>query len=250
MRAIEFDKPVNRRRHSLTRARFPARTNVKESVDARLDAFSQRLTGRELHRRAWHVLPGVLPFLFWGVPHADPMSPLFQVIVVGLCLGLGWGIYARYHCIARRHDGECVRFSCVLGYAGSVIAATLLFPTAAEITFAVLMILAFGDGSATFFGKLLQGPTLPWNRQKTWSGLLAFLLFGLPTAALIYWGESNNPEAAQPGVTLSTAFLCVSFAVVAAAIAESLPTRLNDNIRVGGVSLVCLAAAHSAIVGW
>jgi phytol kinase len=250
MRAIDINRPV----HSALEAEYaeglPAREVAINPVETRWGWLLTRLSASELRRRAWHMLPGLTPFVLWDLPHRDPFSPIMQLIIVGLCLGVGGAAYAKYHCISRDGDEECVRLSCVLGYAGSMVAATLLFPSAGEIAFALLAILAFGDGSATLVGKLLRGPSLPWNRRKTWSGFLAFILAALPTAALLYWGESNNPEAVQPGVTLDVAFLCVSFAVVGSAIAETVSMRLNDNIRVGVVSLACLALAHSAIVGW
>lgn len=250
MRAIDFDNPVTSRGGPLTAEGPAIDIAVSERIGSQVQPLLQRVSARELRRRMWHMLPGFLPFLLWGVPHADPLSPLLRLIIVGITLMLGYLIYTRYHSIARKRDGETVRSSCVLGYAGSVIAATLLFPSAVEIAFAVLAVLAFGDGMATLFGKLLRGPTLPWNREKTWSGFLAFILFGLPTAALAYWVESHNPEAAQPAVTLGTALLCVSFAVIAAAVVESVRSRLNDNVRVGLVALACMVAAHSVIVGW
>jgi dolichol kinase len=36
--------------------------------------------------------------------------------------------------------------------------------------------MAFGDGAATLAGTRIGGARLPWNPQKTWSGLAAFVV--------------------------------------------------------------------------
>src|SRR5438445_447469 len=83
---------------------------------------------------------------------------------------------------------------------------------------------------ATLAGMLVRGRKLPWNREKSWAGLAAFLLCAIPLATLVYWAE------ARPGVALSLACACVAPAVLMAALAESLPVRINDNIRVGVIA--------------
>ncbi len=69
-------------------------------------------------------------------------------------------------------------------------------------------------------------------------------------AAIVYWGETHNLEAQTPGVSFVTALYCAGMTVVAAAIAESLPSRLNDNLRVGVTAAVVGAAMHGMLVGW
>lgn len=215
------------------------------------DSFERaanRLGPKELRRRIWHSSPGFLPLLLWFVPHADPLSPTLRMICVLLAVGCGLAIYLKYRRIERAEDVG--RLTSVIGYAGSVLATILLFPSALEIGLGVLAILAFGDGAATFGGKMLGGPRLPWNREKTWSGFCCFLAAGIPTSSVIYWRETHNLEAVGPGVSLSTALLCAGTATIAAAIFESIRSRTNDNIRVGVSAMVALAAMHAAVVGW
>lgn len=213
-------------------------------------AATRRLDRVELRRRVWHMLPGLLPFLLWYFPHRDPISPTLRGIMIALAVGLGGMILVRFHRIAR--PGERDRLAAVAGYAGSVLAMLLLFPGEAELGLTVLAVLAFGDGSATLFGKLLGGPTLPWNRAKTWAGFLAFLAAGVPMASLVYWGETHfNPEALPPGgVPFTAALVCGASAVLAAAVVESLSSRINDNLRVGITAAVTLAVVHGSVVGW
>lgn len=211
--------------------------------------LSTRLGENELKRRLWHMSPGLLPFLLWPIPHADPISPTLRGIMVTIIVGLGIAIFVQFRRIAR--NGEYSdRLAAVAGYAGSVLLMLLLFPNQAELGLTVLAVLAFGDGSATLGGKLLGGPKLPWNDEKTISGFACFVLVGVPMASIIYWGETHNLEAQGPPASWVTALICGGAAAIAAAIVESLPSVINDNIRVGVTAAVVVVAAHGATVGW
>lgn len=201
------------------------------------------LTYRELRRRFWHMAPGLLAFGLHLVPHADPISWLMKSIVLGCCVGLGAGVLIGFQKIKRQ--GEGVGIAAVAGYALAVMVTTLLFPQHLELGLAVLSILAFGDGSATLVGLLLRGPRLPWNHSKSWAGFLAFVSVGSLMTAWIYWGETHNPEAAEPAVTFGLAIALTMPAVIASAIAESLRVKLNDNVRVGVTAAIALAILHT-----
>jgi dolichol kinase len=207
------------------------------------------LTGTELRRRFWHMAPGVLPFLLWPIPHRDPLSPLLYSIIIAIAVAIAIAIFVRYQHI-QRTAADHERLSAVAGYFFSVMAALLAYPGSPEIAFALLGILAFGDGSATFGGLLFGGPKLPWNQRKSWSGLLCFLAVGSVVSTLAYWGESHNLRAQSPGVDLLTAFLIGGVATFAAAIAESIPSRLNDNVRVGTTAFITVTLLHFALLGW
>ena len=123
---------------------------------------------------------------------------------------------------------------------------------------------------ATLSGLALRGPRLPWNPKKTWSGLVAFVLFGTAASAwVIRWvqragtwtvggsdasggaltlGGSDASgrigdafllggtvgDAGGAGVPGSLSFLVIGclVATTAAALAESLDTKADDNIVV------------------
>ncbi|HEX6984542.1 MAG TPA: hypothetical protein VF170_04160, partial [Planctomycetaceae bacterium] len=87
-------------------------------------------------------------------------------------------------------------------------------------------------------GTRIGGPRLPWNRCKTWAGTLAFAAVGGSLATLAYLGE------AEPGTPWLAALLCGGGAALTAAAAESLPTRLSDNLRVGVTAAATAAAMH------
>jgi dolichol kinase len=131
------------------------------------------------------------------------------------------------------------------GWAVSVWAfvATALVPMIAvpghvELSLTALVILAFGDGAASLCGMALRGPTLPWNGGKTIAGTLAFIVCAAPCAVWIYWGLSN------PQVPMQTAWICGIVAVAMSAVAESIPSSINDNIRVGAAAMTALVLLH------
>lgn len=93
---------------------------------------------------------------------------------------------------------------------GVLFAISLLrdYPLAA---ISVILILALGDGLATFAGARYGRHKLPWNRNKSWEGIAGFSL-----GASCAWFLMP-----VPGTVLI---------VILAAIIESLPMRVNDNI--------------------
>ncbi len=202
----------------------------------------QALPYREIRRRFWHMAPGMLAFGLHLESHADPITPTLKAIIVGCCVVIAAKIFSGFRKIERQGEGKGT--ASVAGYAFSVLLTMLLFPRHLEIGVGVLSILAFGDGSATLFGLMFRGPRLPWNSTKSWSGFLAFIVVGSLMSTWLYWGETWNPEASDPGVSFLHALLIVCPAVIAAALAESIRTRLNDNIRVGVVAAITLIATH------
>lgn len=134
-------------------------------------------------------------------------------------------------------------------YPAAVLAAILVFRDRLELAAGVWALLAFGDGMAAVAGTLVGGPRLPWNREKSWAGFVAFVLWGTATSAfLVRWVQSGalgGRNAAwiggsflEGGVELLLAG-CFA-AAVAAGLAESLRTGIDDNVAVpvvGGLVL-------------
>jgi len=250
--AVDLQNPQGRElridRPAVEFGRTRRTQSIGTAIVSGIVSLGTRLEPAEWRRRMWHFAPGFLPFILWGIPHSDPLSLRVRGIFAVLILGLAITIYRRYDRI-RRHGEQSGEFGPVVGYAGSILLTFLLLPAHAEIGMAVVAILAFGDGSATMFGKLLRGPALPWNRDKTWAGLGAFLLIGTLMASIIYWGESHNLKAQLPGVSAWTAVICGGVPVLIAAFAESVSSRINDNIRVGVTAAVTATAIHAMMVG-
>lgn len=225
-----------------------------------------RLGPAELRRRLWHMGPGLLPVALWIYPQRWLVD--YFLFLPAICLTIAEGLFRTQDRLVlvrnatilmpllgltiaaiRRHAsiaraGESSLMASALGYSGTVIAALLLFPVQSEIAMAALAVLAFGDGSATVGGLLLRGPRLPWNPRKTWAGLCCFVACAAPLASIYYWAESS------PGAPFRVALGCGLASTFFAAVAESVPSRINDNIRVGLVATAAAAVAHGLLLGW
>lgn len=200
-----------------------------------------RLPAHEWRRRLIHMSPGLLPALLWVIPHPDPLAWYSQVIISVVILGMSIFALRNARLFERPHEtGWAVS---VISYAVITLGLLLGFPSRPEMGLAVTVIIAFGDGAATLGGLLVKGPRLPWNNHKSWAGLCAFLLVSIPAAAIVYWGE------ARPGVSLLVALACAGPAALAASLAETLPVRLNDNVRVGVTAAVVIVVMQAALVG-
>lgn len=217
-----------------------------QELPARNSSASQsrqrnRMPG-EFWRKLLHMSPGLLPFTIGFVPHPERLDWISQAVVTGLCVGLTL-VFLSLHRVVHR-PGETNLLSTTLSYPATVIAAVLLFPEHVELTGVVVVVLAFGDGSAYIGGKLFGKRALPWNGEKTWFGTLSFVAVSAPLSALAYWILADGA-----GRDVGVAIACGTAAALAGAIAESLPVKLTDNLRVGVAALLTVSLVQSATVG-
>ena len=126
----------------------------------------------------------------------------------------------------------------ILLYPLSVLLLILVFPMRPDIAAAAWGILALGDGAATLVGQAITlnaepaktaGHQLPWNRDKSVAGTLAFVACGgVGGVALAWW---TRPAVTPPPSMLFT--IAAPFAAaLAAGLIETLPVRLDDNVSV------------------
>ncbi len=102
---------------------------------------------------------------------------------------LGRGIY---------RDGARRRDPGIVAYPACVLLLILLFRNNLYIVAAVWAMMAFGDPAATIAGRLVEGPRLPWNREKTWAGSCAAWAAGGLAAVLVFHfvsGRAWTPPA-------------------------------------------------------
>ena len=143
----------------------------------------------------------------------------------------------------------------ILLYPLSVLLLTLAFPARLDIVAAAWGILAFGDGAATLVGRastgnakpakhakpgersffaglaafaFLQGP-VPWNREKTMAGTLAFVVCGGAAGVALAWWVR---PAVTPTPPLTLTIAAPLAAAILAALVETIPVRLDDNLSV------------------
>jgi len=111
-----------------------------------------------------------------------------------------------------------------LPYASMALLTLLAFAGRLAIGGAWVVFTA-GDGLAALVGRPAGGPTLPWNKKKSWAGSAAFVTAaGLALFVLLRW----------QGQALSWGWsLCLAIAVAGAgAVVESLAVPLDDNYSV------------------
>jgi len=116
-------------------------------------------------------------------------------------------------------------------YPAAVCGLVIVFNWHIEIAAVAWVLLAFGDGFAGLIGRAMPIAPLWWNREKSWGGIVGFLVFGGAAAygiSLLFGGQPS-PEA-------------LLLAVVACAVAESLPMGVDDNIVIPVVGGGVLAA--------
>ena len=132
------------------------------------------ISSAEWRRKAVHAGMGLLAltlrWLDWKAAALLALTALlFNLFVLPR---FGRGIY---------RDAAKTRDTGIVAYAAMVLVLILLFrgrylPIAA----AVWAMMAFGDPAAAIAGRLVGGPRLPWNREKTWIGLLSNWAVGAP----------------------------------------------------------------------
>jgi uncharacterized protein (TIGR00297 family) len=114
----------------------------------------------------------------------------------------------------------------ILLYPASVLILILVFRERLDIVAAAWAILAFGDGFATLAGG---GAPLPWNRDKSIRGTVAFVAFGASAGVAFAWWTR---PALDPTPSMIFTIAAPLAAAIAAALVESLPVGLDDNISV------------------
>jgi uncharacterized protein (TIGR00297 family) len=210
----------------------------------------------ELGRKSLHVAMGGFALLLrWLTPGQAVLCALAALLFnLFLLQRLTRGRFLR---VTERERGRSLG---MVLYPAAVLALLLVFHERLELAAAAWGLLAFGDGMATVAGVTLGGPRLPWNRGKSWSGFLAFVLWGTAASAFLLWWAQRaalDPGGADwigasfvegGGASLPLVGGCL-LAAAAAAVAESMRTGIDDNALVplvGGASLYAATLVEPA----
>ena len=132
-------------------------------------------------------------------------------------------------------DGDLDRpwTSGIVVYPLAVLGLILVFRHRLEFAAAAWGVLAAGDGMATLVGTTVRSARLPWNRDKSAAGLVAFIVAASGAAiGLLAW-TSDAPVS--DGMILAGVL-----AALVAGFVETIPIRLNDNISVPVAAAVVL----------
>lgn len=112
----------------------------------------------------------------------------------------------------------------------TILVLTIIFPL--YIVAASWAILALGDGMATLVGRHFKTAELPWNRKKSFNGSLAFVISAtIGCYLLLLWTGASSSNLWS--ISLKTAII--------AAIVETLPLKIDDNVSVAVVSALALS---------
>ncbi len=154
-------------------------------------------------------------------------------------------------------------------YPTVVLILILVFHSRLELAAAVWALLAFGDGMATLVGLALKGPRLPWNRDKSWAGLVAFVLWGTAMSAfmvrfvqqgVLHGGGGRERfvgmsflAGGTDGAAGATGFLLAGcfVAALASGLAESARIGIDDNLLIpiiGGMTLFAATLVRPALL--
>jgi dolichol kinase len=200
------------------------------------------------------MLPGIVPFALFLVPHPRPL-PWYSLVAVTVLTTLLTLVYIASKKIVER-PGERDFYSTCLSYPACIVGMLLAFPQHPEFACVLVVILALGDGSACIGGKVFGGRKLPWNSEKTWAGTACFILVAAPIATIAYFLEANAHSLAAWGEggalasPLSLALLCAVAATLVGSLAESWKSKLTDNLRVGLAASVTIVATYYLCAGW
>ncbi len=185
----------------------------------------KRLPRGELLRKLVHMAVGLVAFAvrflgpWWAAAcaAAATLSNLFLLPRIG-----GKRLW---------REGETARGFAhgIVLYPLTVCLLLLLFWQRFEVAAATWAILAFGDGMASLVGMTMGRRKLPWNPRKSWAGSLAYAGFGTAgSATLLLW----TTAATERTYTLAFALGISAAAALFAALLESLPQGLDDNLGV------------------
>lgn len=204
-----------------------------------------------LHSPATRNLVHAGVFFVLGVPMLllarSGWPPHFGYWAAGF---MACGIFVNLFALPRFGWGKRIRregegwYSGIALYPAALAVCFLAFPLYA--VFAAWAVLACGDAPASFFGRAAPRYKLPWNEHKSFAGLIAFMACAFCGAYLSLWLLPCPLFLKADGAAeLPYVWTLAVLAAAAGALAESLDTELDDNVRVPfAVALVLLLAAH------
>jgi uncharacterized protein (TIGR00297 family) len=125
----------------------------------------------------------------------------------------------------------------IVFYPTAVLLLLLFIPSRPDIVAAAWGILAAGDGAATLVGRRWKGARIPWNRDKSVGGTIAFILAGGAAGSFLAWW--CRPAIIPPPFEAFSIFAPLVAAIAAAGV-ETVPIRLDDNLSVPAIAALVM----------
>jgi len=195
-----------------------------EELEGSLFVEDSSFQTNEALRKSIHIVTGLLVVSLKYIPWRYA-ALIAAAAVIGNWLILHRVVGKRVARDARGWDAG------IILYPLAVCLLIVVFNWHIELAAVAWAILAFGDGTATLVGRAAPIAPLPWNGAKSWGGFLAFLFFGGAAACAVVWLFGRPP------------FSVAIFATFVAAMAESWPLGINDNLSVPLAAATTLAVA-------
>lgn len=177
----------------------------------------------ETARQSLHIAMGGFALLLRWLPWWQAVVLAAGALVFNVLVLPRFG-----HALYRPGDRERGVHGIVF-YPLAVLLLLVLFRGRPDIVAAAWGILAAGDGFATLAGRAFGGPRWPWNREKTLVGSAAFAIAGAAAGVFLAWWCR---PAAIPAPALVFAMVAPVAAAIVAALVETIPARLDDNLSV------------------
>jgi uncharacterized protein (TIGR00297 family) len=181
----------------------------------------------ETARQAIHMAMGAFALLLRWIPW-------WQAVALAVAaLGVNLFLLPRLRVNLYRPGDRERGVHGIIWYPVAVLLLLLAFPRRPDIAAAAWGILAIGDGIATLAGRAAGGPRWPWNREKTLSGSAAFAIGGAAAGVFLAWWCR---PALNPAPAMAFTILAPVAAAIAAALVETMPVRLDDNLSVAATA--------------
>ncbi len=173
-------------------------------------------------RKILHILMGLFALLLRWLPWSVALLCALVALINNLTL-LRWiGEKTLFR------EKERGRVGGIIFYPFSVFILILLFRDSLHIAAAGWAMMAFGDGIATLTGIHFGKRKLPWNKEKSWVGLLSSLISGyIAMVFLIWWVGTRYGLLNKYELFIAPAIVAISSSFV-----ETIKIRLDDNLSI------------------
>jgi uncharacterized protein (TIGR00297 family) len=190
----------------------------------------------ELQRKIVHIGSSAFALLlrwltWWQAALLALLALIFNVLILPKVGGRN---------LYREDDHQRGHAIGILLYPFSVLILILCMPHHLQIVAAAWGIMAWGDGMASLFGTRYGKTKIPWNPNRSYAGSAAFIIFGSAAAIfLTYWVQKKPMEP-----MLWYIVIIPVLATILAALIETIPSGLNDNLTVPVSAAFFMLALH------
>jgi dolichol kinase len=195
----------------------------------------------EMKRKAEHIAPLAFAFLLTIIPKGT----VFLLSILSII----YGLFVSKRVVKgtlREHELSKGFSLGKAAYGIMIFLLLVLFNRRMYIVAGAWALLALGDGSASIFGTKYGTRKLPWNKDKSWAGLAAFVIVGALACTFFLWyiqatgvvGRTIDAGFADHG--FGTLFKIGALTALICAAAESIRQPIDDNILVPGLAAVLI----------